>query len=374
MIPEPIELRRALHRVPELGFSEHKTSEYLKKLMGQIGKIIPVGDTGFYVDMGPSNASKTLLLRADMDGLPVQEETGLAFASQHEGHMHACGHDAHMAALVSAAYTIRDEFPDDLRVRFLFQPAEEGRGGARFCVSEGVLNGVDTAFGLHLWNELPIGQVALTDGGIMGSVIEFKVNFVGRGGHGALPERANNPIYAASALAKSLESFAPSLEGRGALSVGALQSGAAFNVIPEDAVLTGTARAFDGSTEKEIEDVLRQTSEAIAKERGIRQTTCWERHCPITCNDPDVARMARDAAQSIDGLHTILDGYRTMAGEDFGEILEVVPGAYALLGSGKADGTSYPHHSPFFEIEEAAIPIAVALHCAVVEYFAAQSV
>jgi amidohydrolase len=240
-------------------------------------------------------------------------------------------------------------------------------------VSEGVLDGVHAAFGLHLWNELPVGQVALTDGGIMGSVIEFKVNFVGRGGHGALPERAKNPIYAASALAETLEVFASSLAGRGALSVGALQAGAAFNVIPETATLTGTARAFDSDTEKEIEDVLRQTSDAIAKERGICQTTRWERHCPITRNDTRVAAMAREVAQSIDGLHTVLDGYRTMAGEDFGEILEVVPGAYALLGSGKSDGTSYPHHSPFFEIEEAAIPIAVALHCAVVERFAERS-
>ena len=369
MTLDPVQFRRELHKLPELGFSEFKTSCLLKETIAPIGEVKPLGETGFYVDLGSADASKTLLLRADMDGLPIQEETGLPYASIHPGHMHACGHDAHMAALMGVAFRLHASVPANLRVRLLFQPAEEGRGGARFCVEQGALDGVDAAFGLHLWNELPVGEVALPDGGVMASVVEFEVKFVGRGGHGALPERAKNPIYVAAAFAQSLGDYASSLTGRGALSVGAFSAGDAFNVIPETAEVKGTARAFDEQTETEMEHMARKLGRALAEEHQVDVAFEWKRHHSVTANEPLFSSLARDAARSVADLHTVRENYRTMAGEDFGEILAEVKGAYALVGSGKKDGSSFPHHSPYFDVEEQAIPIAVELHCAVVREF-----
>ncbi len=369
MMPDPIALRRELHRLPELGFLEVKTSELLKKRMAGLGRIEPLGETGFYVDIGPGDASRTLLLRADMDGLPIQEATGLSYASIHDGHMHACGHDGHMAALVAAAYQVHESLSGDLRVRIFFQPAEEGRGGARYCIEQGVLQGVDAAFGLHLWNELPVGTIALPDGGVMASVVEFEVTFGGNGGHGALPERANNPIYAASLFADRVGNYALDLEGNGALSVGCIRAGDAFNVIPNSAFVKGTARAFDGDSDEAIEQAVRAIGKSIASDRGVDIEVVWKRHHAVTQNSPDFSQLARDAAHLVSGIDNVRTDYRTMAGEDFGEILAEVDGAYALLGSGKADGTSFPHHSPYFDIEERALPLAVALHQEVVRRF-----
>ncbi|HRE89033.1 MAG TPA: M20/M25/M40 family metallo-hydrolase, partial [Myxococcota bacterium] len=169
---ELVQLRRALHRIPELSFRERETSALLQDHIGRWAKGVRlVANTGFWVDLGDMvNADRRILLRADMDGLPIQEETGLAYASGSPGRMHACGHDAHMAALAVAGRLLSEAPPQGVAVRLLFQPAEEGGGGARACIEEGALDGIDIAFGIHVWNELPLGTVALTHGGIMAGV------------------------------------------------------------------------------------------------------------------------------------------------------------------------------------------------------------
>ncbi|MCB1376344.1 MAG: amidohydrolase, partial [Rhodobacteraceae bacterium] len=189
-------------------FHERETRAYLERELGRFATVVPVGGTGLYVDLGPASASRTLLLRADMDGLPVMEATGRPWASQHPGKMHACGHDGHMAALLVAAELLSQAPPDDLRLRVLFQPAEEGGGGAQSCIDDGALDGVDGAFGIHLWNELPVGTVALTPGGIMAGVVEFTIRVRGRGGHGAMPHRTADPVVAAAQLVVALQSIA----------------------------------------------------------------------------------------------------------------------------------------------------------------------
>ena len=198
MISGLIELRRALHRVPELGFEEEKTQAALQEALRGVGAVRTIADTGLVVDLGAREPARRLLLRADMDALPIEEETGLEFTSSHPGMMHACGHDAHMAALVHACRSVDPSSLSDVGVRFLFQPAEEGRGGAMRAIEEGVLDGVDAAFGIHVWNELPVGTVALTHGGIMAGVVEVGFRVRGRGGHGALPHRAADPVVAAA--------------------------------------------------------------------------------------------------------------------------------------------------------------------------------
>lgn len=370
MSVDVVALRRELHRIPELGFRESKTSAHLKGVVSGWGELVEVAGTGFYVDLGPADAAQTLLLRADMDGLPVTEETGLPFASVHEGRMHACGHDAHMAALVAAGEALSRRIPEGLRVRVLFQPAEEGDGGALRCIEDGVLDGVDLAFGLHVWNELPVGTVALTAGGIMAGVIRLDIVVKGRGGHGAMPHQTADPIIAASELVLALQTVVSrrmSPLEPAVLTIGSFHGGDAFNVIPDSVALSGTVRHFSHEAAGAIEGHIREVAAGIAAASGTEIEVSWTVDCIPTVNDAGVAALAREAAARVEGLDTMLTDYRTMAGEDFGDILAVVPGCYALVGSGNPDeGLDEPHHSPRFAIDEAVLPLARALHEAMV--------
>jgi len=379
------DLRRQLHRVPELGFAERTTQALVRAALTDYGEPASIADTGLTLDLGPIDAPRTLLLRADMDGLPIQEENAVDYASTHPGCMHACGHDAHMAALVAAGGQLAGRVPDGWRVRLLFQPAEEGAGGAARVIAEGGLQGVDVAFGIHVWNELPVGTVAVTSGGIMAGVAEVSFTIRGRGGHGALPERAIDPILAGSELVLALQAIArrppDQSEGQGhplsptdpvVVTIGSFQAGDAFNVIPDVATLVGTVRTFSPQSEAEVEAELRQVAAGVAHSTGCSIDVTWRRYAGPTVNDAEVARHVAAAAASVDGITTVLTDYRTMAGEDFGEILQAVPGCFVLLGSAPTDGRSAePHHSPRFDIDERVLPIARDLHLAVVASVAA---
>lgn len=369
-----IGLRRALHRIPEIGFDVHRTQAAVRDAIADLGEVRTIARTGLMVDIGPADAARTLLLRADMDGLPVTEETGLPFASARPGFMHACGHDAHMAALVVAARALEAGPPSGLRVRVIFQPAEEGCGGARACVEDGALEGVDAAFGLHVWNELPLGTVAATPGGIMAGVVELGFTVRGRGGHGAIPDRTRDPIVAAAHLVTALQAVVSrrvSPLSPAVVTIGSLHAGDAFNVIPDEARLGGTVRAFDPIEEQEIEVEIRRIARGVAIATATEIDVSWQRHTAPTVNDRDVAALAAAAAGQVAGVHTVLTDYRTMAGEDFGEILARVPGCYCLVGSGSPDGApAEPHHSPRFEIDERVLALACSLHLAVAARFA----
>ena len=364
------DLRRQLHRIPELGFAERATQAVVREVLTDLGAPTTIAETGLTLDLGPANAPRTLLLRADMDGLPIQEENPVDYASTHPGCMHACGHDAHMAALVAAGQRLRGEVPDGWRVRLLFQPAEEGGGGAARVIAEGGLDGVDTAFGIHVWNELPVGTVAVTPGGIMAGVVEVMLSVRGRGGHGALPDRALDPIVAGSQLILALQTIASrrtSPLDPVVVTIGSFQAGEAFNVIPEVATLVGTVRTFSPQTEAAVEAELRQVAAGVALATGCSIDVTWRRYAGPTVNDADIARQVAVAAESVAGITTVLTDYRTMAGEDFGDILQAVPGCFVLLGSAPADGRSAePHHSPRFDIDESVLPLARDLHLAVV--------
>ncbi len=371
---ELVMLRRSLHRIPELGFREQKTSELLRSVVGRWGELTPIAKTGFYVDLGPARAERTLLLRADMDALPIQEETGLPYASTNPGRMHACGHDGHMAALAVAGRLLSVAPPEGVRLRLLFQPCEEGGGGARACIEEGVLDGVDAAFGIHLWNELPLGTVALTTGGIMAGVVELAIEVVGQGGHGALPHRARDPIVAASQLVLALQTVASRRVAPVdpvVVTIGSVHGGDAFNVIPAQVSLTGTVRAFSEEVLTAIEASVREIARGIEAATGTRIEVRWKLSTRPTVNDRRVAAMAIEATSRMVGLPRVLTDYRTMAGEDFGEILREVPGCFALVGSANATrGLTEPHHSPRFEFDEAALGLACDLHRAVATEFA----
>ena len=363
-------LRRALHRIPELGFEEHATRALLVDTLEGLGSQSRLAETGLMVDFGPPDAPKTLMLRADMDGLPIQEESERDYASIHAGRMHACGHDAHMAALAGAAPFIAEAMPPDLRVRLLFQPAEEGLGGAAKAIAEGALEGVDAAFGIHVWNELPLGSVAVTPGGIMAGVVEVRFKLRGRGGHGALPDRARDPLVAGAQLVMALQTVASRFTSPFepvVVTIGAFQAGDAFNVIPESAELVGTVRTFSTQMEARVESLLAEIARGVAAASGVAIDMTWHRYAGPTVNDAGLATKVAEIAAKVPGIDHVLRDYRTMAGEDFGDILERVPGVFVLLGSAPADGShAEPHHSPRFDIEEGVLPLARDLHVAVV--------
>lgn len=362
-----LSLRRALHRIPELAFVEHETSAMVREALSPLGPIETVAKTGLRLDLGPEDAAFTVLLRADMDALPIGEETGLPFSSVHDGCMHACGHDAHMAALVHAAHDLAPGLPDRTRVRLLFQPAEEVAGGARAAMDEGILDGVDAAFGLHVWNELPVGSVVATAGGVMANVVELTLVVHGRGGHGALPERATDPVVAMAQLVMALQTVVSRRVAplrAAVLTLGAVHAGDAFNVIPDSAVIKGTVRTFSRQEDDAIERHVRQIAGGVGSATGTRIEVQWNRRTAATVNDPAIASVVAEAASRVPGVTEVLTDYRTVAGEDFGEILEEVPGCYALVGSGGPDAE--PHHSPRFAIDEDVLPIAAALHAEVV--------
>lgn len=366
-----VQLRRTLHRIPELGYSERETSQTVMGYVSRYATCRPIAKTGFIADIGPATAPKTLLLRADMDAVPIQEETGLPYASTNAGRMHACGHDAHMASLAVAGRLLAEAPPEDLRVRLLFQPAEEGGDGARACIDEGALDGVDVAFGIHIWNELPLGTVALTRGGIMAGVVELGIRVIGHGGHGAMPHRTKDPVVAAAHLITALQTVASRAIAPVdpvVLTIGSIHGGDAFNVIPGVVELRGTCRGFSTQVIEDTEGQVKTIAAGIAAATGTHIEVDWRMSPRPTVNDHRVAALAEAAAtQRMRGFERVLRDYRTMAGEDFGEILAEVPGCFALVGSQNATrGLIESHHSPRFEIDEAALQLACDLHCAVV--------
>ena len=365
-----IELRRALHRIPELGFEEEKTSALLGEAVRGLGRFGSIARTGITLDFGVQEPAHRLLLRADMDALPIEEETGLSFASTHPERMHACGHDAHMAALAVACREIDESSLGDVAVRVLFQPAEEGKGGARLAIEEGVLDDVDAAFGIHVWNELPVGTVALTRGGVMAGVVEVEFVIGGRGGHGALPHRTADPVVAAAQLVLALQTVVSRHTDPSdsvVLTLGSIHAGDAFNVIPDQARILGTVRAFDPAVEVEVETAVRRIASGIGAATGTSIDVEWRRYTIPTVNDEGVRSIVMEAASRVVGVDTVLEEYRTMAGEDFGEIIDRVPGCFALVGSG-GEGAE-PHHSPRFELDEAALEICRDLHLEVIRAF-----
>lgn len=375
---ELVALRRALHRIPELAFAEHETSAYVKRVVGSWATVHPIAKTGFYVDLVYGEPKRTLLLRADMDALPILEQTGLEYASTHVGRMHACGHDGHMAALAVAGRLLAAAPPEGVRLRLLFQPSEEGGGGALACIEEGVLEGVDAAFGIHLWNELPLGTVALTNGGIMAGVVELGLEVTGQGGHGALPHRTRDPVVAAAQLIMALQTVASRRMAPVepvVVTIGSIHGGDAFNVIPGVVHLKGTVRGFSESAIAEIEAAVRGICAGVEVATGTSIKVSWKLSTRPTVNDVRVADMAVGACARVPGLTRVSRDYRTMAGEDFGEILRVVPGCFALVGSANPErGLTEPHHSPRFEFDEAVLGLSCALHRAVAEEFAARGV
>jgi amidohydrolase len=366
---ELIELRRDFHRHPELGFREVRTAGIVAAHLAASGLAVRTGVavTGVVGLLEGRRPGPTLMLRADMDALPVQEENEVPYRSLHDGRMHACGHDGHTAMLLVAARILAGR-RDRLRgnVKFVFQPNEE-EAGAQRMVDEGVLDGprVDAAVGLHLWSQIATGRLAVAPGPIMASADYFKLTIHGRGGHGGAPHGAVDPVLCASAViqavqaiqTREIDAFRPTV-----ITFCRIQGGASPIVIPDRIVLEGSIRClYEGA--EEVQERFRRIAGGIC---AAHRTTCEldvVRGNSLLANDPRLARWLGDLAERVLGPDRVERSIRMMIGEDFAEFSRVVPGVFCFLGAGsEAKGTCQPHHHPRFDLDEDALPLGVAMH------------
>jgi amidohydrolase len=364
-------LRRDFHMHPELGFKEVRTAGIVAKELTDLGLEVHTGiaDTGVVAILEGKKPGPVLLVRADMDALPIVEETGAAYASQNPGVMHACGHDGHTAILLTVAKMLKKHVGElSGTVKFMFQPAEEGMGGAERMLKAGILENpkVDFTLALHLWNEKPLGWLGIANGPAMAGAEIFKVVVHGKGGHAAAPHLAVDPVLAAAQIVNALQSIAARNVAplqAAVVSVCTIHGGEAFNVLPQQVELTGTIRTFEPEVRKTVlerfEQITRQTAEAMGcqTEMELKQLT------PSTINHPEIAGAVQKAAQKLFRDADIQPGNNiTMGSEDFAFILEKQKGCYFFVGSANAEkGLNAGHHHPKFDFDEAVLPRAVAL-------------
>ncbi|MDI3316911.1 MAG: amidohydrolase [Bacillota bacterium] len=368
MREELVAWRRHLHRHPELSFQEEETAGWVAERLRSFGlePRRPWG-TAVVADLDGGRGGRTVAIRADMDALPVEEATGLEFASERPGVMHACGHDGHTAILLGVARllaTTRARWPG--RVRFLFQPAEEKiPGGALGLIEHGALDGVDAVVGLHLWSNLPVGKAGLNEGALMANADDFRIVVHGRGGHGSAPHQAVDALWVGAQIVTGLQG----MMGRAVdplqpavLTVGTFHAGFNFNVIAPAAEMTGTVRTFDEVTREEVIRRMRALVEHLCAAAGASYDFEYNRGYPALTNHPQEARVLAEAARSVLGAENVDSRYPpNMGGEDFAYYLQRRPGAFLLLGAGPREGAGAPHHSPQFTIDEEALPLGVRI-------------
>jgi amidohydrolase len=359
--PRLVAIRRELHMHPELSLEEFETTRRIRGVLEEEGLTVQTFglETGLVADIEGGAPGPTVALRADIDALPVAEETGLPFASRVPGKMHACGHDFHTASMIGAALLLhrrRERLRG--RVRMLFQPAEEIAVGARMMIKAGVLEGVDAILGMHNKPDLPVGTVGIRTGALMASVDRFLIRVTGKGGHGAIPDAAIDPIVAASAIVGALQTVVSRntspLESA-VVSVCRFQAGATWNVIPDHAELEGTVRAFDDEVRRRIPERIRRVAEGVAAGFGASAELVWTEGQAFVNNDPALADLMARAAEEL-GLR-VVEARPTTAGEDFSVYQERVPGCFIWMGT---SGTEEWHH-PKFTLDEDALPLGAAL-------------
>lgn len=361
--------RRHLHRHPELSGQERQTAGFIAERLRQLGlgPRLLLDETAVSAEVqGEQGDGPILLLRADIDALPIQERGDQRpYRSEVEGVMHACGHDGHVAIALSTTELLlrhRDQFSG--RVRVVFQPAEETAAGAEPMIAAGVLESpsVEAALGLHLWSGQKAGLVGVRDGAIFASADEFALEVRGRGGHGALPHQALDPVPIASLIVLALQTLVSretSPFQSTVVTIGTIQAGQAFNVIPETVALSGTVRAFTNEDRERLLRRIAEVAQGIAAAFGANATMELRAGCPPVVCDPAMSDLVRRAVNESPGAELIEPEPLTV-GDDVGLFLRRVPGCYFLLGAGDAaSGISAPHHHPDFDIDESCLPIGV---------------
>jgi amidohydrolase len=356
-----VETRRDLHRRPELAFQEKRTADVIARELSSLGVEPRTGVAGTGVIADLQDGESRILLRADMDALPIIESSGVAFESETRGKMHACGHDGHVAIALAAARRLSRN-PGGA-MRFLFQPAEETGGGARACAAAGVLQGVQAAIGLHLWNQLPVGRVGINRRALMAAVDEFEIHVTGRGGHGAAPHETADPIVAAARIVEALQTIVSrevSPLDSAVVTIGTIHGGNAFNVIPSSVRLTGTARWFTETTGAAMPGKIERIATHVAAAAGVTAQLDYKRVNRPVVNDPRITEIVIQAAARLLGEQNVETETRTLGGEDMSVYLDAVPGCFFFVGSAP-EGPHRAHHSPGFAIDERALAVATVL-------------
>jgi amidohydrolase len=362
--------RRDLHRHPELAFKETRTAGVAAERLRALGLTprVGIGKTGVVADDGDGDGDGArILLRADMDALPIAEENEAPYASMVPGRMHACGHDGHVAIALAVAERLVAGKPGR-GLRFLYQPAEEGQGGAQSCTDDGALEGVAAGFGLHLWSPMPVGRIGVNRGALMAAVDDFTIDVEGRGGHGAAPHEAADPIVAAARIVEALQSVVSreiSPLDSAVVTIGTIHGGTAFNVIPSRVRLSGTARSFTEATGKALPEKIERIVQGTAAACGVSARVHYERINGATVNDAKMADLVIETAVRLLGEENVETDTRTLGGEDMSVYLNRVPGCFFFVGCAR-EGPLRPHHSPRFDIDERALAVGVRVFEAVV--------
>lgn len=360
--------RRDFHAHPELGFEEHRTSQIVAEKLESWGIEVTRGiaHTGVVGTLrGQGDSDKTIGFRADMDCLPMQEDNDLPHKSQEAGKMHACGHDGHTTMLLGAAKYLAETRNFSGTIHFIFQPAEEGKGGGRKMVEEGLFDRFpcDEVYGLHNWPLLPAGKVAARSGSIMAAADRFDIAIKGTGGHGAMPHLSVDPVFVGAQIVVALQGvvsrFTDPLDSA-VLSVTKFIAGTAYNVIPENATLSGTVRTLTDRTRDRLEQQITEVSRAIAASFGAEAAVDYHRGYPVTVNHAHQTKLAADVAAKVVGSDNVVhDAPPTMGAEDFSYMLNERPGCYIWLGQAGGPSKSMVHN-PTYDFNDKVLPIGAS--------------
>ena len=360
------DIRRDIHAHPELAFNEHRTADLVARHLESLGLEVHrgVGRTGVVGVLRSGRGLQAIGLRADMDALPIEERNAFAHRSRHAGCMHACGHDGHTAMLLGAAEVLAEHPDFEGCVHFIFQPAEEGEGGADAMVDDGLFERfpMSSIYGLHNWPGLPAGQFALHSGPVMASADRFDIEISGRGAHGAMPHLGTDAVLAGAALVQAVQSvvsrtldpLAPAV-----VSVTQFHAGDAYNVIPERARLGGTVRAFSEAVQAAIEAALQRLCAGVGASHGVNITLDYRRGYPPTINSPAEAAVCAEVAAALRGTQGVItNAPPSMGAEDFAFFLKHKPGCYVWLGNGPGEG-GCTLHNPGYDFNDELIPVGV---------------
>ena len=366
------EVRRDLHRHPELAYEEKRTASVVARLLKEWGIEVHegIGRTGVVGVIASGKSGQAIGLRADMDALPIQETSGAPHASTHAGVAHSCGHDGHMAMLLCAARYLAESKRFNGRVHLLFQPAEEGLAGARAMIEDGLFERFPCAevYALHNWPTLPAGTIATRAGPIMGASDRFTITVRGAGGHAALPHLASDTVLCAAQIVTGAHTLIPRRidpTATAVLSITRIQGGSSYNALPGEVQLFGTVRTFDPAVQDKLEATLREWVDLAAKAAGCSASLDYVRIYPATVNDAACAQHALDAANALFGQALRVDAPAATA-EDFAFMLQRVPGAYIWVGSRKGASSPSLHH-PAFDFNDEALPAGAALLASLAE-------
>lgn len=370
-----IAFRRDIHAHPELAYEEHRTAARIAEALREMGLEVHegIGGTGVVGVLRAGNGTRAVGLRADMDALPIHEQTNLPWASTHPGCFHGCGHDGHVAMLLGAARVLAGDPQFSGTVNFIFQPAEEGQGGARAMIEDGLFERFpcDRVYALHNWPALPAGTVQTRPGAIMGAADKFRITLTGRGGHAGVPHDTPDTLLAAANLVQQLNTIiarAVPASASAVLSVTEIHGGHAHNVIPAEAMVGGTVRSFDPAVQDRIEERMRQVIAGVAASFEVSAELVYDRYYPATINDPAAAADALEVAATV--AEASLAPEPAATSEDFSFMLQHRPGAYIWLGQGSADKAA-PLHNPAYDFNDSIMEAGVNLHVALARHWLA---